>query len=587
MKYRQRKQLNRTLSYFLILTLMLVDFAMVLPRNHVHAEESQNNNVIVEPADTGLAESSTEEDFNANPQLLITEISPNSQGVGTDYYEFFEVYNNTNQPLALTNYSFTYRYTDTGNETIFQVPAVTIEPQETMVLWFNNGGKVLADFNTNFGVDLRSEQVVEYTSVFPGFANGGNRAIVIKDNVGNEVVSASYLGEDNDNTGADIHYTYPIASTEMVKQQGAAIPTPGTIEADQVPATPVTLSDVVEDEEAPIIEHTPITESSSLSPIKVEAMITDNAAIPLATLYYKEAGADNFTSLSMHPSAEDPSIYTAEIPSKHVVTDVVYYIEATDGITSEQTEEYTITVEKVDVDFAAIPPFLVTEVMPDTANIDGADGYEFIEIYNNSDQAMNFKDYKLNYRYDKDPSRDVVWPSVPEDVVIPAGETLVFWIINAKNGNASIADFNTHYGTNLVEEEDIVRIYSGGMANSGGRGIVVKTNSGKEITVSYYNDEAGVDDTLPDKGIIYKYPEDGSLESMKVSAGLEDATPGAVESFQVPEQPVQVENDTVAPTVENLTEATEVNEQNDINIVADVTDNKEVRSVRLFYKTNK
>lgn len=595
-----RKLVNRTLSILLILTVLLLDFAMVLPSDLVFAEESdsmetkatelseeeQNDNEtdLVDPVSTAP---NTEEDFDANPQLLITEISPNSQGGGTDYYEFFEVYNNTNQPLALTNYSFTYRYTDTGNETIFQVPAVTIEPQETMVLWFNNGGNTLADFNANFGVDLGSEQVVEFTSVFPGFANGGNRAIVIKDNEGNEIVSASYLGEDNDNTGADIHYTYPIASTEMVKQQGAAIPTPGTIEANQVPATPVTLPDVVEDEEAPIIDHTPITESSSFSPIQVEATITDNAAVPLATLYYKEAGADNFTSLSMHANAEEPSIYAAEIPSKHVVTDIVYYIEATDGITSEQTEEYTIAVEKVNVDFAAIPPFLVTEVVPDTSNIDGADGYEFIEIYNNSDQAMNFKDYKLNYRYDKDPSRDVVWPSVPEDVVIPAGETLVFWIINAKNGNATTADFNAHYGTDLVEEEDIVKIYSGGMANSGGRGLVVKTNAGKEITVSYYNDEAGVDDTLPNKGIIYKYPEDGSLESMKVSAGLEDATPGAVESFQVPEQAVQVENDTVDPTVENITEVTEADEQSDIHIAADVTDNNEVRSVRLFYKTNK
>ncbi|WP_245831959.1 lamin tail domain-containing protein [Oceanobacillus senegalensis] len=549
-------------------------------------ESTEQENPVTEAEAESQDSSNTESEgnFDEYPPLLITEISPNSEGGGTDYYEFFELYNNTNQPLSLQNYSFVYRYTNTGEDLVFQVPPVTLEPGEALVLWFNNGERTLQDFNDNFGTNLTSEQVVEYTSVFPGFSNGGDRAIAVKDKDGAEIISASYLGEDNDNSGADIHYRYPSEGTVMEKDQGSAVPTPGTFESTQVPATPVTLPDVPDDTEAPTIEHTPITESSSFSPVKVEATITDNRSIPLATLHFKEAGAENFTAVTMNPSAEDSSIYTAEVPSKSVQEDVVYYITATDGSNEATTEEMTISVETADVDFQEVPPLLVTEVMPDTSNIGGSDGYEFIEVYNNTGQPIDFSDYKLNYRYDRDPSRDVVWPSVPEDVVIPAGETLVFWVINANNGEATVADFNAHYGTGLVENEEIVRIYTGGMANGGSRGLVVKTNMGNEISGSYYND-TNVDDAQPNKGIVFTFPKDGSIEAMKVSAGVEDGTPGEVESYQVPEQPLQLEEDTIPPTVENRTEATEVDEQENIQIAANVEDDKEVVSVRLFYKT--
>ena len=39
----------------------------------------------------------------------------------------------------------------------------------------------LADFNANFGTELTYDQIVEFTEGFLGFANGGDRAIVLKD----------------------------------------------------------------------------------------------------------------------------------------------------------------------------------------------------------------------------------------------------------------------------------------------------------------------------------------------------------------------------------------------------------------------
>ena len=444
----------------------------------------------------------------------------------------------------------------------------------------------MADFNANFGTNLSANQVVEFKDVFPGFANTGFRALVIKDQAGREIVSASYLAEENDNNGAGIEYKYPASGTVMEKYRVLAAPTPGTIEAEQVPVIPVNLDETPTDEEAPVITHTPAADSDAFSPVKIDATVTDNMAQPFVTLYYKTVGEQNFTSISMNASKDDSTKYSTEIPGGNVESDITYYIEASDGTNTSKTEEYLIKVKKSEIDFNKLPAFLVTEVVPDSTNVGTADGYEFIEIYNNTDKDVNFKDYKIQYRYGTDPATDVIWASIPDDVVVPSQKTLVFWIINDQNTQKTVADFNANYRSNLVENKDIVKIYSAGMANGSTRGLVVATNTKKELAVAYYNDEANVLDTKPDKGIFYKYPLDGSTKMVKVSAGVKDATPGEVESSLVPAQPVHVIEDTSKPVIENMTKVTEVNQKENIQIVADASDDREVKTVRLFYRPN-
>lgn len=528
-----------------------------------------------------------EEDFNRYPHLLITELAPNSKGGGTDNYEYFELYNNTNQALTLTNYTFVYRYTDSGKDVPFQIPANVIESKQTLVFWYNNSGKELSDFNQNFGTDLTSEQVIEVTDkAFPGFANGGNRALLIKDNQGEQVTYADYLGSDNDNTGAVISYQYPRVGSNMVKYRTMADPSPGIIEPEQVPKSTVTIPKIEEDTEAPQMSHTPVTEVDAFTSIELEAIITDDKAIPVATLYIKGEDDKQFTSLAMSPDPENPSNYLANIPGVYVESDITYYLEATDGTNVSKTEEYKITVNKEEIDFSKVPGLLVTEVVPDSTNVGSADGYEFIEIYNNTDQAINFKDYKLRYRYGSDPESDIMWPSIPDDVVIPSKETLVFWIINGQNDGQTIADFNANYNTNLVENEDIVKIYSAGMANGSMRGLLITTNTGLEVSIAYYNDVETIDDTQADKGILYKYPVDGSNVMEKISAGLMPATPGNVEAFQVPKQQITLPADELAPTIENLTDKSDVLQTDNIDILADVQDEMEVKTVQVYYRMN-
>ena len=67
--------------------------------------------------------------------------------------------------------------------------------------------------------------------------------------------------------------------------------------------------------------------------------------------------------------------------------------------------------------------------------MNGADAYEFIEIYNNSNLDINLKDYKLYYHY-PDSGSDSVWWESDEDKILRSHETLVFWIKNG--GNASL-----------------------------------------------------------------------------------------------------------------------------------------------------
>ena len=228
--------IRRSLSYLLIFCLILIQ--MVPAAAKVQAEE-------------------TPEDFNGYPPLLITEISPDS--AGSDYYEFFEVYNNSNQPLLLNNYTFHYLYTDGSlADKAFPIPENTvIQPQQTLVFWYNNEGKTPAEFNTFFGSSIPEERIISFKDEFPGFSIR-NRALAIKNKAGQTIVSASYLAGETDNTGKVVQYQYSKTNVEMDKLATIANPTPGTFEPIQVPATPVNMNEIPEDLVAPVIEHAPV-----------------------------------------------------------------------------------------------------------------------------------------------------------------------------------------------------------------------------------------------------------------------------------------------------------------------------------------
>ncbi|WP_245640046.1 FIMAH domain-containing protein [Paenibacillus dakarensis] len=236
---------------------------------------------------------------------------------------------------------------------------------------------------------------------------------------------------------------------------------------------------------------------------------------------------------------------------------------------------------------AGIPRMLITELVPDSGGDDGLgeDPYEYIEVYNNSDQPIDFKDYSILYRYPGEPGNDSFWrPYTDQQIIIQPKQAMVFWAVTPSAQSKTVADFNQHFQTSLVENKDIVRI-PGGLNNLRERTIVVATNTGTDIVRASYNQ--GVIDTGADLSIEYGVPDAGSLDMKKLSSKTVPASPGAFNPANVPAEPVTIVNDPVAPTVTDFTDPSRIDLISPIELMAEAADDRLLASVNLYYKTNK
>ena len=228
---------------------------------------------------------------------------------------------------------------------------------------------------------------------------------------------------------------------------------------------------------------------------------------------------------------------------------------------------------------STVPTLLITELVPDSTDVGESDGFEYVEVYNNTNQPIDFGEYMVVYHY-PEPGNVLYWRPY-ESVIIPPQQALVLWGMTPDQ--LTVNDFNANYGTNLVENETIVRI-PGGMNQLRERTIGVATSSGHEIVTASYN--KGVVDTSPDMGIVYTYPDPGSIEMKMVSSKVVRATPGSVDPSLVPAQPVIVAPDTVPPVVADLTSASAPDLSKPIEFVAQASDDQLLTSVVLHYKSS-
>ncbi|MFC8681643.1 metallophosphoesterase [Microbacterium ureisolvens] len=267
----------------------------------------------------------------------------------------------------------------------------------------------------------------------------------------------------------------------------------------------------------------------------------------------------------------------------------------------------TVTLDQVtsaltrQTDPALRAPLLqITEAAPDTANVGGGDGFEYIEVYNASDAPVDFRDYTLSYLYTDNALSGPVtlsatlWPAEPAAVEIEAGGTLVLWVKNPAGVAAglTVADFNAAFGTDLVLGDDIVELFNGGMANGGSRGIQVRTNTGHDISRAYYFAD---DQTTASTAIQYGWnpsaaaplwapsPSDGTIQTM---IRLAPPTPGSVGADQVPTAFVAAPASGLAPVVTDLTGSSDVPDTPDLDLGFDVTDDVLVRTVTLRMTDN-
>ncbi|WP_159067846.1 lamin tail domain-containing protein [Paenibacillus ihuae] len=549
-------------------------------------------NEVMQPEAQYTAESVTAAVYTAPAQagaLLITELVPDTKNIGgADGYEFVEVYNNTDAPVSFNDYYFYYYGRDTwttGGDAV--IPA-----RGNIVFWIMNGSNQEAtaeSFIANFAPAASLQEGVNLFRISGGggMANTSSRNLQIKSKSGDTLISSASYTKDQVKENNGIVYQYPEAGgTEMVPmaEAGTNIATPGTVTAAQVPVP-------VPADKSPEIIHTPVA-STDPADLVIHAAVTNlpQETPPAVELLYRTSSQLRDTVIAMTPAGGGD--YSAVIPAAALEEPELNYSIRVKNV----TESYSVHVNLPEFDPAAVPPLLVTELLPNSTNVAGtsSDAFEFIEVYNNTDQPLDFKNYKLFYRdTDKGASADVKWPSTQESFLIPAQQSVVFWVINSANAGYKASDFNAAFNTSLVEGTNLFLIKSNGMANSGRRAIVIKSNTEKEISAAYYdadtiyNGGTKGDETKENKALLYKYPANGSSRMLKISSGAAAPSPGTTEPAQVPGIPVHIEPDNEAPTVNDLTGVTEVDQSASLDLRAFVDDNMEITSVEVRVASDK
>ncbi len=522
------------------------------------------------------------------PSILITEITPSTGNINNvDGYEFIELYNNSDQEISLKDYKLLYRYPASANKADAdwgftedkKVPA-----HSTIVVWVKNSANrdtTLEQFNAYYKTNLTKDQVTSIET--DGMANAAERILVVSDTYKNEIVSAKYSKEDvREDVGIQYKWSGIDQTMEILKRDEGV--TPGQVIEGQVPDNQ---GEIIKDTTPPTINHIPITKASAEEGLKLQAKVTDDVYVKNVVLSYRLDGQSEWSEVPMTISA-DNNYHTQLTAPQLVGKELTYKITAYDGTNAVSSDEYKVEIAHEPYNPQDVPYLLVTEIVPDSTNVGNSDGYEYIEVYNNSDKTLNLKDYKIHYRYPAEgPEADLIWAPEKEDLELAPGETMVYWIINAENGSKTVADFNQNYGVNLVENKNIVKLYNSGMANGSHRGIAISTNTGQDISVAYYNVNGTNMDAAKDKGILYKFPTvPGDNVMKKYSSKTENGTPGAVSPYQMPEERVKLTEDNIAPVItdQSITEA--VSEQTDVKLKFDIKDSQTVKTARLYYKNN-
>jgi hypothetical protein len=264
------------------------------------------------------------------PNLLITELIPNTDNyAGYDAFEYFELYNNSPDPIDLKGYRFaSYNWDEEIGDSHI------LKPWDTMVIWTRNTAISpisLEAFNYNYFYSYKSKYLQEEDTIvlgdIAGLVNGGN-TLTVYDPDGLEVVRAEYSGEDV-SLKQTVTYTYPKDNTRTMEKLAAGqYPTPGWVVEDQAPDRPVS------DEESP---QSPT--NLEATPGNGEAVLTWDASTE-TDLYRYHIYKDGELEYSVDPSETEFTLYT-------LVGNQTYSLqvsaEDTSGNVSEKSEPVLVT----------------------------------------------------------------------------------------------------------------------------------------------------------------------------------------------------------------------------------------------------
>ncbi|OXM87280.1 lamin tail domain-containing protein [Paenibacillus rigui] len=185
-------------------------------------------------------------------------------------------------------------------------------------------------------------------------------------------------------------------------------------------------------------------------------------------------------------------------------------------------------------DTAPVPALLITELVPDTDNhYTGYDAFEYVELYNNSLEAIDLKGYTLKLE-SSDPAKS--WQqSIEQTAVLRPKQTVVLWTRKAELAHLDKEAFNRNFYASYMAKyaaEDSIIFVDGvsGLINSGKQTVVLQDAEGKETVRASYNDSAT--DVKTNTSIVFSYPVDGTNRMRKTEAKAVP-TPGQLISGQL------------------------------------------------------
>ena len=282
--------------------------------------------------------------------------------------------------------------------------------------------------------------------------------------------------------------------------------------------------------------------------------VPDNEAPQAPTGLKSTSGTDHVTLRWNKNSEADLAGYSIYVNGTHYET-ISPEKTSVSVLPLELGREYTLSVTAVDhagnestnaeilagpAEQSPIPEILITEVVPDTDNYARYDAFEYVEIYNNSNEAIDLKGYRI---------RSGSWNvEIQESLIVEPWDTQLFWTRTQAIMPISLEAFNSAYfgsyqSKYLNEEKVHILNNIGGLVNSGSQSVIISDPQGREVVRANYTGE----DVSLRKSVIFGFPTDGSL-TMETLTGHQQPTPGWVEPNQVPDRPATDQQPPKAPS---------------------------------------
>ena len=194
-----------------------------------------------------------------------------------------------------------------------------------------------------------------------------------------------------------------------------------------------------------------------------------------------------------------------------------------------------------DISYVLISPITITKLMPLTASVKKGtrvieNPYPYIELYNPTARTLSLANYRLLHWHTIGSRPDDAHTVALDDVTVPPASTLVIWV-RPQGAGLTAADFNAHYGTKLLEGEDLL-ITEVPLLLSDEKGKRLDLMQGDEVmsrvTYGYYCTHQT--DVVMDTPIYYRHGPDMTATErvLTLKAGEQDSAPGRVIPGQIP-----------------------------------------------------